>query len=473
MKLLFITQLLLAAGVIYVLLQPNTDSVGSVTNGSTFKISSNPGHSTPDQNPKTDQKAQEPKNDNPKTPDNHQPEPKPQDPTPNNPQPKPKDPTSNDQPHDSKDQSKPLLTLDVQIQYESNDGPADNEISWIYKTKEEHETLCQQKNQRPIMLCRLGLKNHCQRKHISEALSYWWMICPIYTANTAQTEHLYELHNNFRNYARSYGINFQTVETIFPGQKFQLTEPNNQPHDLQYHADWIFAMRENLVNVGIKHLPADWEFMAWIDQHIFWLDPYWFEKCIWLFSHKNIVHMLESNDFWSAQNTTDYHLEGFGKLYNLYGNRFANYDPRQCGLAWGMRREIFDELGGLLDICIGTKCDLYQNYAYTGQRYTLQATGTEYVGMLSAWQDHAIQVYKKSLGYLPSKVVHFRHCFDNCKTSEYHLHVQALMTYRYNPKTDLNRDEEGRLTLINNLPLAKKLWELYGGATRSLRRRRI
>jgi len=459
MKLLFIIQLLLAAGVIYILVQSDTEPLNSA-NSHTFKLSSNPKSQSHVQtekipkDPQAESKTQEPKE------PVHLDQNKDKEPTP----PKEPEPTQPTEEPESSGTSNPHPSV------ESEEGPLETEITWIYKTQGKHDNLCQEKNRRPIMLCELGITKWCKRTYISEALANWWMICPIYTANTEQTSNLYELHKNFRSYARSYGINFQTVETIFPGQVFQLTEPNNKPHDLQYQADWIFAMRENLVNVGAKNLPEDWEFMSWIDQHIFWLDPYWFEKCIWLFSHYNIVHMLESNDFWSVKNTTDYHLEGIGKLYSIHGMGFARIDPIQYGLAFGMRREVFEKLGGLLDICIGTKCDLYQNYAYVGSRYTSQASGTEYISMLAAWQDHAIKVYNKSFGYLDSKVIHFRHCLDGCKTSEYHLHVQALMSFGYNPKTDLHRDEEGRLTLVNNVPLAKRLWELYGGAPRKLRR---
>ena len=184
---------------------------------------------------------------------------------------------------------------------------------WIFRTNNLTTTLnttCPQKNQKISMLCKLGVSSSCRGENLSEALSTFWIICPIYTANQGATQLLYQLHRNFRSYIESYGINFQTVEVIFPGQEFQLTRANNQPYDLQYRDEWIFAMRENLVNVGIKHLPDDWEYMSWVDQHIFWEDPYWFEKCIWLFSHHNIVHMLNGNHFYKLKNTTDYSLEG-------------------------------------------------------------------------------------------------------------------------------------------------------------------
>ena len=323
-----------------------------------------------------------------------------------------------------------------------------------------------EKDKRPAILCQVGVQAYCKRTFISEEVSSFWIVSPIYSANHVKTAHLYELHRNFRDYVRSHGVNFQTVEVIFPGQEFQLTKPNNEPNDLQYKDNWIFAMRENLVNVGIKHLPADWQYFSWVDQHIFWPDTYWFEKAIWLMSHHNIVHLLNGNDFWNLTNGTDYHLDGVGMMYYQYGQNAWRYEPKQYGLSWAMRREIYTEVGGLLDICIGTKCDLYQVFAYLGITYTDQTGTLDYSRQIGEWQAHAIEVYKQKIGFLDCKVYHFMHCYDDCQTSNYDKQIWTLIKNNYNPARDLHRDEEGRLSLVNNLNLAKELWVIYGGEQR-------
>lgn len=227
-------------------------------------------------------------------------------------------------------------------------------------------------------------------------------------------------------------------------------------------------MRENLINVGAGYLPDDWQFMAWIDQHIWWEDPYWFEKAMWLMSHYNIVHLLNGNDFWDIHNKTMYHLDGFARIWTEVGDRFWMHDPRQCGCAWSMRREVYEALGGILDICIGTKCDLYQNYAFAGMTYTSQIGNQEYADEVAKWQRHAIDVFQKKMWFLDTKIIHFQHCDirDGCKTSEYNDQIYALMRNNYNPRTDLTRDANRRLRLTNNINLAKELWVIYGGNPR-------
>jgi len=347
-------------------------------------------------------------------------------------------------------------------------GDSDDSIKWIFKSSPQGGNYsCLQRDNRPHFLCKLSLRNKCISQYLVEVLDTFWIICPIYTANQKQTERLYDLHRNFRSYIQSYGINFQTVETIFPGQEFQLTKPNNEPYDLQYKDEWIFAMRENLVNVGIKHLPEDWQFVSWIDQHIFWLDPYWFEKSIHLMSHHNIVHLLNGNDFKNMTNGTDYSLRGVIKYYYDIGINYWRYVPQQWGLAWATNKETFSKLGGLLDICIGTKCDFYQAVTYTGIMFDKMTDNNDFNDDIRKWQEHAIKVYDGKVGFLDSKVYHFIHCMDGCRTSQYDQQIGLLYQNKYNPHTDLTRDKEGRLSLTNNTALAQGMWRLYGGGPRS------
>ncbi len=370
-------------------------------------------------------------------------------------------------PKDNDDDKSPKTPKTQHNNFTSITGDSDDDIKRIFKPNPQNDSQCPLRDVRPHFLCNLSLKGDCVSQYPSEVLDTFWIVCPIYTANQKQTERLYYLHGNFRSYVQSYGINFQTVEVIFPGQEFQLTKPNTQPYDLQYKDEWIFAMRENLVNVGIKHLPDDWQFVSWVDQHIFWMDPYWFEKSIVLMSHYNIVHLLNGNDFKNMTNGTDYSLRGVVKYYYEVGVNYWRYVPQQWGLAWATNKETYEKLGGLLDICIGTKCDFYQAVTYTGVMFDKMTNNEVFNSEIKKWQEQAIKVYDGKVGFLDSKVLHFIHCMEGCRTSQYDQQIGLLYQHNYNPLTDLTRDKEGRLSLTNNTPLAEAMWRLYGGGPRS------
>jgi len=329
----------------------------------------------------------------------------------------------------------------------------------------EGDLFCRQKDQRRNILCKLTNRD-CIRYTPTQELEHFWMICALYTPNQANTAMLYELHRNFLNYSKLFGFQVQVIEVVFPGQEYQATRPNHEPYELQYTADWIFNMRENLVNVGAKHLPADWEYISWIDAHIFWDENrYFFEDVIIELGKNNIVHMLESNDFYGENNKTHFYEDGVAKLWSKYHTTRLN-PIRQCGMAWATRRDIFEATHGSLDVCIGTKCDLYQNYAYFGEVYTGECSNPEYAKAVREWQTRAISVYKKKVGYVRGNIVHFEHCLASrgCRTSNYDSMTQTLMRHNFNPNTDMKRDAEGRMQFQSNFELAKDLWKIYGGS---------
>ena len=71
------------------------------------------------------------------------------------------------------------------------------------------------------------------------------------------------------------GVFLLTVECIFesapvfglPRQVFEVTEAGN-PRHLQLTAPSILWMKENLINIAVKHLPERIEYIAWIDTDI-------------------------------------------------------------------------------------------------------------------------------------------------------------------------------------------------------------
>lgn len=85
----------------------------------------------------------------------------------------------------------------------------------------------------------------------------------------------YELYEKFRQHISRSAIRLFTVECIFdnaeqlglPKQRFQVTRSNNDFH-LQIVAPSLIWLKENLINIAVKHLPSDVEYIAWLDADI-------------------------------------------------------------------------------------------------------------------------------------------------------------------------------------------------------------
>lgn len=85
----------------------------------------------------------------------------------------------------------------------------------------------------------------------------------------------YNLYRQFQEHMSQSGVYLFTVECIFqsapifglPEQNFEVTQTNN-PNHLQIVAPSILWMKENLINIAVRHLPEHIDYVAWIDVDI-------------------------------------------------------------------------------------------------------------------------------------------------------------------------------------------------------------
>ena len=122
------------------------------------------------------------------------------------------------------------------------------------------------------MLCRLTVSKYCLTEHVAQMLEYVWVIAPIYAYYQNWQPVMYQKHDDFKEYIKSLGLQFCTIESISlaKNQKFMVTEPNNEPFDMQIVNEEEFYLRENLLNVAVNkitNMGFDWEYIAWIDAH--------------------------------------------------------------------------------------------------------------------------------------------------------------------------------------------------------------
>lgn len=86
--------------------------------------------------------------------------------------------------------------------------------------------------------------------------------------NPFRCEKRYKLYRKFAEHIKRSGVTLITVECIFPGENhFEVTRSTNRQH-LQIRAPSIFWLKENLLNIAVRNLPADVEYIAWLDADI-------------------------------------------------------------------------------------------------------------------------------------------------------------------------------------------------------------
>lgn len=85
----------------------------------------------------------------------------------------------------------------------------------------------------------------------------------------------YEWYHKFDEHMSRSKVTLLTVECIFdstddlplPKQTFDVTAKKD-PRHLQVKAPSVLWLKENLINMVVKHLPAEIEYVAWLDADI-------------------------------------------------------------------------------------------------------------------------------------------------------------------------------------------------------------
>jgi hypothetical protein len=123
------------------------------------------------------------------------------------------------------------------------------------------------------------------------------------------------------------------------------------------------------------------------------------------------------------------------------------------GGAWGYRREAFDAMGGLLDVCLLGAGDYHMAMAHfdladlllTDNDYTPQ-----YRAAMKAWKEQARAAIVEDIGLVPGIVYHLWH--GPLKARRYSTREQILIRNHYDPNTDIVRRRDGLIELAGNKP---------------------
>ena len=149
-------------------------------------------------------------------------------------------------------------------------------------------------------------------------------------------------------------VNLFIVELIYKNQQYELTSSNN-PNHLQLETDIPLWHKENMINLGVKHLlPNDWKAFAWIDADIEFENINWVSDALKMLNgHYDIIQLFSyaldldhNNNIMGFFNSFSRQLTNHAE-YNLAG--LNNWHP---GFAWACTRVAYEKMGGLLDINI-------------------------------------------------------------------------------------------------------------------------
>lgn len=254
-----------------------------------------------------------------------------------------------------------------------------------------------------------------------------------------------------RNTEKSHNVNFVVVEGVFKDRSPEIVDENNTNHVRLTIKDELWH-KENLINIGVRYLPHNWRYVAWIDADILFSNPDWAQETVHQLQHYAVVQMFEDAvDLGPRNNVVQWH-KGFGAQYVKDAPRILNagdcYNDQtgpfwHPGFAWACTRYFWENTGGLLDFAILGSADHHMAAAIIGEasRTVPKALPAKYHQRVMEWQERALRAGKKNIGFVEGSIQHRWH--GPKKKRKYIERWQILISNAYDPDLDIMRDEQG------------------------------
>lgn len=310
-----------------------------------------------------------------------------------------------------------------------------------------------------------------RQHHVTPVSSPLYVVTAISNPNRYYSR--YRLYQAFEKMCEDAGAILYTVELATRDRHFEVTTHEN-PRHIQLRAPDILWHKENLLNIGISRLPADWEYVAWIDADVQFARPDWaveavhqlqVYKVIQMWSHsidlgpdyQTIAHCSSLYHTYSKnvnllKPLTDRRKVGTG--VNLHrgnilekskqdGYCYANGNNMHTGYAWAARRSALSDLGGLGDIGILGAGDRHMSYALIGavdqsMPSQVQPSYREY---WREWQNRAERHIRRNVGIMPGTISHYWH--GSKVHRRYQDRWQILVQDKFDWTKDLKKDPQG------------------------------
>ena len=219
------------------------------------------------------------------------------------------------------------------------------------------------------------------------------------------------------------------------------------------NAIWV---KENLINLGIASLGEEWEYAAWIDKDLLFLDPDWVLKtmrklgeCDLIQPWSRCLSLDGSCEIDESEDERQYLTEGDpkGSRSFCYAREHPPLIPCRTGMAWAIRKSFYRRIGKLFDQCIIGGGDAGMT-ASINQRSDLPQL--QFYGEL--FRDYSKPFHGVKTGYLNGSIVHHYH--GETKRRFYLPRYALLASWGFDGRRDLTYAENGTLRLSN--PVVEK-----------------
>jgi hypothetical protein len=268
-------------------------------------------------------------------------------------------------------------------------------------------------------------------------------------SNTARWNSRFRLYREWEKAMQgTENVALYTVETAYGDRHHEVTSPDN-PHHLQLKSNEEIWLKENMINLGVKHLlPRNWKYVAWVDCDVFFRDPNWATNAIHALQHYHLIQpwMSAVNLGHAGQITSSFDSVGWKLYKGIDSSKLYTGDPAiigHCGYAWACTREFYEGVEGLLDFAILGSGDHNMCLAARGivKKSINMQMGEAFVRKCMEWERRAMRFTAGNIGYSAGRIEHKFH--GAMKNRQYKERWRILVDRGFDPEKDLVRDSQG------------------------------
>jgi hypothetical protein len=270
-----------------------------------------------------------------------------------------------------------------------------------------------------------------------------------------------KLFQGFEKHCEDSGAIPYTVELALRDRHHEVTSYTN-PRHIQLRGRSELWYKENLHNVALRFIPADAEYIAFVDADFVFTRADWATETIHMLQHHPAVQMFSVLSYETHDHRVHNRLDGFAYRHvnGINGGRPGSYlHQGAVGGAWAFRRSALEKLGTsisgapFLDRCILGSGDWHMAYglAMRDDQHPEERFGMlpAYTKAIRSWREQA-KALNGDIGYVEGHAIHFWH--GPLAQRGYATRPQVLIRNEYNPETDLKYDENGVLQLTGHKP---------------------
>lgn len=254
------------------------------------------------------------------------------------------------------------------------------------------------------------------------------------------------------------------IEGIYNNQN-ELKDLSSQVFlHLKYEIRHPISLQDNLINVGIKKIPTDWQYVAWVDSDVVFNNQDWADNILKELRKKDIVHCFKEADFLNKDGEP-FNFNFLSECY-IYLNKIKDLEINQkghCGFAWAFKRSFYEQMEEIFDYSIIGSNDTVMSLVVLKKPledyFSKSGYSKEYIDLVTKYYNRKKEI---KFAYANNKITHLWH--GDISHRHYSLRKNILKKYQFNPKQHILKNRQGIIELTEKglimLPYIKDYFKL-------------